>query len=261
MELGKSYLDQNLKLSFYGRSFYLIPKLIYKRNLNDTLKKYRSAFSVDENKSSNNLLSKESNAETRIMKILGKEENSITFDLMFIEENNAALNILLNIEDVHPSTLKKLYKTWDNIGNMNFFKQYPYLTNFAYLSLLFDSKNYNRYFLDTVDKIIGQGKIEYKFLIPFINEKLKEAFIREEKGEMVKGEDNYHIATIRAYTFIYYLYFIDKFKDKGKEGVNPMVRHIWNKESYFRVKQMLLKIILVIIKHFLTQTLKKQYLC
>lgn len=232
MELGKSYLDQNLKLSFYGRNFYLIPKLIYKKNLKDTLNRYSKAFRVDENKSSNKLLSQESNAENRIMRVLAKEENSIAFDLMFIEENNAALNILLNIEDVHPSTLNKLYKTWDDMGDMKFFKEYPYLTNFIYLSLLFDSKNYNRYFLDVVDKIIGQGKIEYKFLIQFINEKLKESFVREEKGEMVKGEDNYHTATIRAYTFIYYLYLIDKFKDKGKEGVKPMVRDIWNKEDF-----------------------------
>lgn len=36
--------------------------------------------------------------EDKIIEILSKEENNITFDLMFIEENNAALNILLNIK-------------------------------------------------------------------------------------------------------------------------------------------------------------------
>ena len=60
----------------------------------------------------------EDRLENKIFKILGKEKNNITFDLMFIEENNSALNILLNIEDVYPSTFKKLYSTWEDIKNM-----------------------------------------------------------------------------------------------------------------------------------------------
>ena len=62
-----------------------------------------------------------------------------------------------------------------------------YLVNLGYLNILFNSKEYNKYFLDIVDKIIGKGKIEYKFLIPFINSKLKEAFIKEEKDEFVNS--------------------------------------------------------------------------
>ena len=104
---------------------------------------------------------------------------------MFIEENNAALNILLNIKDVYPSTFKKIYETLEDIKNMNFFSHMDYLVNLGYLNILFNSKEYNKYFLDIVDKIIGKGKIEYKFLIPFINSKLKEAFIKEEKDEFL----------------------------------------------------------------------------
>ena len=116
---------------------------------------------------------------------------------MFIEENNSALNILLNIEDVYPSTFKKLYSTWEDIKSMEFFYEYHYLANFGYLNMLFNSKTYNRYFLDTVDKIIGKGKIEYDFLISFINTKLKEAFVKEEKNEQfVKGEDNYYVRCV-----------------------------------------------------------------
>lgn len=233
LELGKLYLDEELLLSFYGRRFYLIPKLIYNNQLEEILNKYKNTFKQEDDKSSSKMIKGEDRLENKIFKILGKEKNNITFDLMFIEENNSALNILLNIEDVYPSTFKKLYSTWEDIKNMEFFNEYHYLANFGYLNMLFNSKTYNRYFLDTVDKIIGKGKIEYDFLISFINTKLKEAFVKEEKNEQfVKGEDNYYVATLRAYTFIYYLYKIEKFKNKGEEGVDNMERKCWNIEDF-----------------------------
>lgn len=237
LELGKLYLDEKLALSFYGRKFYLIPKLIYNNQLEEILHKYERTFKTEDNKSSTNMLKREEKLEDKIFRILGNEENNMTFDLMFIEENNSALNIVLNIEDVYPSTFKKLYSTWKDIESMNFFNEYYYLANFSYLNMLFNSKTYNRYFLDIVDKIIGSGKIEYDFLISFVNAKLKEAFIKEEKDEFVKGEDNYFTATLRAYTFIYYLYKIEKFKDKGKEGVEKMERELWNIEDFNSKKE------------------------
>jgi CRISPR-associated protein Csh1 len=228
LELGKNYLDENLKLNFYGRKFYLIPKLIYPNQLEEVLKSYRGALRHDDYKKAKDT----EGPEEQIIKILSKENNVVTFDLMFIEENNAALNILLNIEDVHPSTFSKLYSQWQKIKAMNFFCKIYYLANFNYLNILFNSKENNKYFLDIVDKIIGKGKIEYNFLIRFINEHLLEAFIREEKGETVKGKDNYNIATLRAYTFIYYLYKLDKFRNKGKEGVEDMLREEWNIKDF-----------------------------
>lgn len=232
LEMGKSYLDEHLILSFYGRKFYLIPKLIYKNQLEKILRKYESRFKNDKNKNSSTMIKQESFIERKIFEILSEEENNVTFDLMFIEQKNAALNILLNIEDVYPSTFKKLYNTWETMKEMEFFKDIYYLANFRYLNMLFNSKNHNKYFLDIVDKIIGQGKIEYKFLIPFINSKLREGFIKEEKDEFVKGEDNYYTSTFRAYTFIYYLYKINKFKNKGDKGVESMDREVWNIEDF-----------------------------
>ena len=129
-------------------------------------------------------------------------------------------------------SLTEIYETLEDIKNMNFFSHMDYLVNLGYLNILFNSKEYNKYFLDIVDKIIGKGKIEYKFLIPFINSKLKEAFIKEEKDEFVKGEDNYFTATLRAYTFIYYLYKLDKFKNKGIEGVEDMTFEMWKLEDF-----------------------------
>lgn len=237
LELGKSYLDENLTLSFYGRKFYLIPNVIYDKDLDNVLKKYEREFNrgdeeeQEENRKSTKMTKKENRVESNIFKVLGQEKNNVTFDLMFIEANNNALNILLNIQDVYPSTFKKLYDGWEDIKKMKFFKDMTYLANFGYLNMLFGLKENNRYFLEMVDNIIGKGKIEYKFLIRFINSKLKESFKKEEKGEMVKGDDNYYTATMRAYTFLYYLYRMEKFKDKGGK-VEKMDRKAWNIEDF-----------------------------
>ncbi len=228
LELGKNYLDENLKLNFYGRRFYLIPKMIYDKRIEHLLIKYKRTFSEDDFKNAKDIGS----AEEKIIKVLSNENNSVTFDLMFIEENNAALNILLNIEDVYPSTFSKIYTQWEKIKLMKFFEKIYYIANFNYLNILFNSKENNKYFLEVIDKIIGNGKIEYNFIISFINKKLIEAFIRQEKGEFVKGEDAYNVATLRAYTFIYYLYKLRKFRNKGKEGVEDMERDEWNIKDF-----------------------------
>ena len=50
LELGKLYLDEELLLSFYGRRFYLIPKLIYNNQLEEILKKYKNTFKQEDDK-------------------------------------------------------------------------------------------------------------------------------------------------------------------------------------------------------------------
>lgn len=224
LELGADYIRKKLTMSFYGRKFYLIPKTIYARNLEGILRKYSNRLDNDENKK----VYQTTHTEDIIFRKLCRENNNVTFDLMFIEENNAALNILLNVEDIHPSTFKKLYDRWDDIKSMEFFSKIKYMANFGYLNDLFDSKNYNRYFLETVDNIIGKGKIEYNFLIKFINDKLTEAF---------KNEDDYYEATFKAYIFMYYLYSLDKFRNRGREGVKEMNREIWGIKDFNNKKE------------------------
>ncbi|MPQ43648.1 TIGR02556 family CRISPR-associated protein [Clostridium tarantellae] len=248
LELGKIYLDENLQFSFYDRKFYLIPKLLYKNQLEQILKKYKNAFRTDEVKKIKSIES----PEEKILKILSKENNYVTFDLMFIEKNNAALNILVNIEDVYPSTFKKLYEQWAEIKDMKFFegiKEINYLANFNYLNILFkyykkikkDNKKRenDKDFSYIIDKLTGNGKIDYNFLIKFINEQLVYSFNNEEKNkskdkkEKVKIEiDSYRIATFRAYTFIYYLYKLNKFKNRGKEGVKDIMREEWHIKDF-----------------------------
>ncbi|SKA90386.1 CRISPR-associated protein, Csh1 family [Clostridium sp. USBA 49] len=222
LEQGKRYLDNNLTFSFYGRRYYLIPKPIFDENLDKVLKKYLTLKS--ENIS--DVREKYSYTEERVMKLLSKEENSISFDLMFFEKNNAALNILLNIEDVAPSRFRTIFNSIDKIRDMEFFKEQP--VSFEILNKVFPKTTHNKYFLEIIDKIISNRKLEYKFLMPFFNEYIINSFSRYESDQIIKGEDTYKYAVFRVFSFLYFLEFLDLFKHR-EEDINMSIEHkIWD---------------------------------
>lgn len=232
LELGKNYLDENLVFLFYSRRYYLIPKPIYNNDLKNVLKKYRSLKSED----INDVRKKFSSTEERVMKILSKEQNSISFDLMFFEKDNAALDILLNIEDVAPSRFRTIFDALDEIRNMEFFDDKQ--VNFDLINYVFKKRKVgnkiveNMYFLDTIDKIISDRKIEYKFLMPFFNQYIMDSFVRYENDVIVKDEDIYPVATFRVFGFLYFLEYLNLLKHR-KGDINMSIENkIWDIKDY-----------------------------
>lgn len=232
LELGKNYLDQYLSYSFYGRRYYIIPKPIYSKDLSNVLNKYI----VLNSENIRDIKEKYSAVEEKVFRFLSKEENTISFDLMFIESKNAALNILLNIEDVAPSRFTKIYDAMDEIRSMNFFQNKP--VNFEILNLIFQKDKYNRYFLDTIDKIISDTKIDYNFLMRFFNEYIMEAFKRFEKDEYIKDKDSYYYATFRVFGFLYFMEFLNLFRRRKGEVLMKIENKIWDIKDYDNKKAM-----------------------
>lgn len=233
LELGKKYLDSNLSFSFYGRKYYLIPKPIFEKSLEGILKKYMSL----KNEEPLELRKMYSGTEERVMRFIGKEENFIDFDIMFFEKNNAALNILLNIEDVSPSRFKKIFNTIDDIRNMEFFSDKP--VGFELLNNVFPREIYNRYFLDVIDKIIADTKIEYKFLIQIFSRYIIDAFKYFECDEFPKDKDSFQTATFRVFGFLYFLKSLDQFKER-REDVKKMdiKSKDWDIKDYGTIENM-----------------------
>lgn len=226
LELGKKYLDNNLLFSFYGRRYYLIPKPINNTDMKSILTKYLSLKGDDAKAVRENY----TYAEERVMRYLGKEGNFISFDLMFIEKNNAALNILLNIEDVAPSRFSKIFDGLDKIRAMDFFKDKA--VSFELLNLVFSRENHNRYFLDAIDRIISDRRLEHKFLMPFLNEYIVEAFKRYERDVSEKGKDNFYTATFRVFAFLYFMVFLNLFKTREEEIKMSIENKVWDIKDY-----------------------------
>jgi len=226
IELGKKYLDDNLRMPFYGREYYLIPKPIYETDLEDVLKRYKTLKHVSED----NLESIYSTVEEKVMDFLGRQENNISFDLMFTENNKSALTIELNIEDVAPSRFKSIYDAINRIRNMEFFSDKP--VGFGMLVRLFPRKTHNRYFLECIDKIISNRIIEYNFLMQFFNSYLIDSFKKEEAGQLEKGEDNYRYATFRIFGFIYFLQYMKLLNCQEEVDDMKIEKKEWNIKDY-----------------------------
>ncbi|WP_427338288.1 TIGR02556 family CRISPR-associated protein [Caloranaerobacter sp. DY30410] len=219
LELGKKYLDENLKFKFQGRDFYLIPKLLYKKNLDKVLK---TLTKLDDR----NIDDRYENAEDMIIKRLSKVEDYATFDMLFFEVNNSALNIKLNVQEILPSRFRKIYENMTKINSIlsNNESSENIKVNFSFLNTLFPRKTYNRYFLETIDIILSDKEIDYKFIISHICNHIIEKFNQDE------GKYFYY-ETIKSYGFLMYLRLLGVlFKEKGQ--VKVMEKMEWNIANY-----------------------------
>lgn len=223
LELGKRYLDENLSFKFQGRDFYLIPKLLYSEKLEKILKSLANLKGDVDNYQA---------VEEMVMKRVSKLQDYVTFDMLFFEVSNSALNIKLDIQEVLPSRFKKIY---DDMGKVNNIlktskKSEQIKVNFSFLNILFPRKTYNRYFLETIDIIISDKEIDYKFIIQHICNHIIEKF-NEDEGKY------YYFETIRSYGFLMYLRLLGVlFKERG--NVNLMKQFEWNIKDYDSKEEM-----------------------
>lgn len=219
LELGKRYLDSNLSFKFQGRDFYLIPKFIYKKDMEKVLKILTRMDS--------NIDTQYENTEDLVFKRVERLKDYVTFDLLFYEEKNSALNIKLNIQEVLPSRFKKVYNDMSQVNNLfrNSTKfNGKFNLNFSFLNRLFPRKNYNRYFLETVDIIISDKNIDYKFIISYLTKYIIKGF-NEEEGKY------FYYNTITAYGFLIYLRILGVlFKDRGQMSI--MENMYWDIKDY-----------------------------
>lgn len=219
LELGKRYLDSNLSFKFQGRDFYLIPKFIYKKDMAKVLKTLtRMDANIDE---------QYENTEDIVFKRVEKLNDYVTFDLLFYEEINSALNIKLNIQEVLPSRFKKVYNNMSQVNNLfrkSIKSNEKFNLNFSFLNILFPRKNYNRYFLEVVDIIISDKSVDYKFIINYLTNYIIKGFNEENRRY-------FYLNTITAYSFLIYLRVLGVlFKERGPMKI--MENMYWDIKDY-----------------------------
>ncbi len=166
------------------------------------------------------------NAEDVIIKRLSKVEDYATFDMLFFEVNNSALNIKLNVQEILPSRFRKIYENMTKINSIFSSSEISenIKVNFSFLNTLFPRKTYNRYFLETIDIILSDKEIDYKFIISHICNHIIEKFNQDE------GKYFYY-ETIKSYGFLIYLRLLGVlFKEKGQ--VKVMEKMEWNIANY-----------------------------
>ena len=121
--------------------------------------------------------------------MFSREEDYVSFDLLFYRERQAAFNILLHVEDVLPSRFRNLFETKARLDEIDIFKREVsakdgkrlLVFNFGVLRNFFPyvskTRSFDEHFLDMVGKILSLKHIDYHFVVQAVVRKLRSGYV------------------------------------------------------------------------------------
>ena len=197
LELGKKYLNENLRFNFYGFRYLLIPRFFTDRIMEDSLDVLedmsdRRATEMIQAGFDQTYINQLTDAEDEILNLISQEKDYFSFDLLFYREKQSAFNILLHVEDILPSRFRMLFDLKARLDAIDIFKReiskkegkrllvfnFKVLRNFfPYVS---KTRSYDKHFLELVGKIFSLKPVDYHLIIKAIVTKLRSRFVNDE---------------------------------------------------------------------------------
>lgn len=243
LEEGKKYLQDNLNFNFYGFRYLLIPKFI--KSIQKEVRKeiFKTIESQKDPRFGKKEINRLTNDENEVLNLMSEQENFLNNNFLFYSApkgfNGAVFNILLYIEDILPSRLRKLFEIKDKVDQEETFKncmvatfndkgkkdgEIPLEFNFGVLRTFFpkisNNRTFGKYFLDIVNKIFTGKPVDYDFLLDFIMQKIRDDFIN---GYPTKTN------TLKGFMLLNYLEKLNLLKYK-REALIKMEKLILPKE-------------------------------
>lgn len=230
---GKKFIENFLQFRFYGLSYWLIPKFFVenKERIDDTLKILsdksrirnitleRLKFATDEENriegmvknalnenDANSLLNSLliTNDENEPFHYLKVQKDFLAVNLMFIRKMQGAERILLLIEDILPSRLRKIYEKKNSVETKfnkflfakneldnkeekkSIWENYNKNFNFSKIRTFFSKSDENKsnndldkYFLEITDSVFKGKPIDRNFLFKFFMNTISNAFVKD----------------------------------------------------------------------------------
>lgn len=185
LEEGRKFIENNLTYGFYGLRYFLIPKLLL------------GSISVDSDiinilLDSSKIVSLKDRVRKRItsdnneiLEILAGEKDILTLNFLFLRKEQSAERILLLIEDVFPSRIRKIFEAKDyvdSVFNNDSDKGFTFGTIRTFFSKSSEGKrenDLNKYFLEIVDSVFKGRKLDFSFLLKFYMIVIRKEFINE----------------------------------------------------------------------------------
>ncbi len=192
---GKEYIESNLSFKFYGLNYYLIPQLIInnENQIPDIYEALLDSQKIIILKRATKKKITDNNEE--ILEILSNEKNSLTLNFLFLEKTKSAEKILLLIEDVFPSRIKKIFGAKDYVDKIFQDNQNEYNNNynnydFGKLRKFYLKSDNNKsktdldkYFLDIINSVFKGMKIDFLFALSFFIKGIRESFVNQEENK------------------------------------------------------------------------------
>lgn len=195
LEAGLKFIKKYLDFSEFGLKYYVIPNIFFnKKEVFDEL--YDDFLTMEEKKRYEEVTSK----EEEFADIVKDLDDILEFKFLYYKIKNNAFYILGYVESVIPSWLNEIYRAqiliselpifnednmnaiFSNKSNGNFINRiskmdnkYPLKKHDWYLGLLRDFIYFdnNKYYIDTVNSILNESKIDYDFLLKNIMNKIR----------------------------------------------------------------------------------------
>ncbi|WAM33900.1 TIGR02556 family CRISPR-associated protein [Caldicellulosiruptor morganii] len=196
---GRKYLEKNLKFNFYNYgqnkiTYLLVPKPLFGRKeayeeLLDILTKTQKE--IDSGKK----LERLTNDEKEILEILSEQEDFISVTFLFMVPQQGAERIVLMIEDVFPSHLKKIFNAKRQTEKKHrklsgedetfTFDKIRYF--FSKSNRLKKGTDLDSYFLEITESIFKKKPIDFHFLLHHFCRKLQDSFATDNFSELYRS--------------------------------------------------------------------------
>jgi len=185
LEEGRKFIENNLVFEFYGLRYFLIPKLLLssmdvKTEIIDILLDSKRIVSLKDR-----VKKRITSDNNEILGILADEKDVLTINFLFLRKEQNAERILLLIEDVFPSRIKKIFnakdyvdKVFNNDSDRGF--TFGAIRNFFYKSSEGKKESdLNKYFLEIINNIFKGRCLDFDFLLKFFMATIRKEFIND----------------------------------------------------------------------------------
>ncbi len=245
LENGKKHLEHSFLDKFSGLTYMVIPKTIFEINDEESLFYYEGLLKEFENKnkiSISNERKKELFYNEKIStEAMAEMKNNMFFNIMFYEQANSAFKILLNIEDVLPSRLKKIFDIKQEIEKSEIYINlkgkdkekkeifYNLTFNFSIIRDFFPNKSiegdWDKSFLEIINSIFINKKIDYLFIV---NNFLRILYPKLNNHESV------YVDLRKSLLILEFLIKMNLLKNKENGEVKEMIERTEKNELYLK---------------------------
>jgi len=185
LEEGRKFIENNLVFEFYGLRYFLIPKLLLssmdvKTEIIDILLDSNRIISLKEK-----VKKRITSDNNEILEILADEKDVLTINFLFLRKEQSAERILLLIEDVFPSRIKKIFDAKDYVDKVFINDSgrgftFGAIRNFFYKSSEGKRESdLNKYFLEIIDHVFKGRSLDFGFLLKFFMATIRKEFIND----------------------------------------------------------------------------------
>ncbi|WP_353685113.1 TIGR02556 family CRISPR-associated protein [Thermodesulfovibrio sp. 3907-1M] len=181
LQRGRNFIEDKLTFKFYGLKYQLIPKFLLGgqdiiKEILDILSDTHKNISLKERK-----INRLTDDEQEILEYISEKEDALTLNFLFLRRQQSAERILLLIEDVFPSRLREIFNAKryvDELFNEEF--------NFGKIRVFFSKSDdekretdLDKYFLEIVNSVFKDKKIDFNFLLKFFMNGIRKDFIND----------------------------------------------------------------------------------